>query len=424
MGGRRRAWPAIVALAGAAALGSLGTGRQPVELVAPEPANPLRAGDLAASHGDLSLADTQYRRAWNDAATRDGATVALRALHKRPDFRLPVDAGPVAQTEGVLGPGFRRFDTAHFVVISDCPTAWTRARAALLERARTEFFRATDKLGLHAAPHASKLVCVLINEHERYQRFGRDLDGLGASWIAGYYSTGGNRVVFYNDSTSPAFVAARAQLDEYDRRAESARADADAAREHNSRDLADRLLASAREISAQTRQERQRLESRAAGYSTAKTIHECVHLLAFNTGVQRRDREYPLWLSEGLATNFETEDAGRAFGPDRPQPPSAESRRGRLRELRDAGTVPALTDLLAITVAPEWDADTADGMYALSDALFAYLYRHEPAALGAYIRDLGEEPSRTLTERRSLELFAARFGDPSAVERRLYQELR
>lgn len=412
----------VFALAGA--LGSLGTGpRQPVEIVLAEPASLLRAGDLAASGGELALADTQYRRAWNDPATRDEATLALRALHKRPDFRLPIDPAAVAETERVLGPGFRRFDTPHFVVISDCPAGWTRARAALLERTRSEYFRATDKLGLRAAPHAAKLVCVLINEHERYQKFGHDLDGLGAAWVAGYYSTGGNRIVFYNDSTSPAFVAARAQLDEYDRRAESARADADAARPAST-DLADRLLASAQDLSAQTRRERERLELRASGYSTAKTIHECVHLLAFNTGVQRRDREYPLWLSEGLATNFETEAAGRAFGPDRPRPASEGSRRPRLLELAAAGRAPALADLLSITAAPDWDADTADAMYALADALFAHLYRREPAALGAYIRDLGHEPPRTLTPRRGLELFVARFGDPADIERRLYRELR
>ncbi|MCC6660165.1 MAG: DUF1570 domain-containing protein [Phycisphaerales bacterium] len=430
MGGRtrarnRRAWSVAFTLTGAAA-GLLATGpHQPSALVAPVP-TPwalLRAGDLAAASGDLAQADAQYRRARLEPESSDRATRALRDLHRRPEFRLPVDAAAVARTEEVLGPGFRRFDTGHFVVISDGPAAWSRNKAALLERARSEYFRATDKLGLQAVPHATKLVCVLINDHDRYRRFGRDLDGLDASWIAGYYSTAGNRVVFYNDSTSPAFASARAQLDDYDRQAADARRNADTAHRASREDLARQLLASADDLSTRVRDERRRLEARAAGYSSAKTIHECVHLLSFNTGAQRRDREYPLWLSEGLATNFETESPQHAFGPDRPQPPGADSRRSRLIELVRRGQAPALTDLLVVTAAPQWNAETADAMYALSDALFAHLYRREPAALGAYFRDLGQEPPGPVSAQRNLALFAARFGDPAAVERALYAAL-
>jgi hypothetical protein len=429
MGGRTRAriaraWSVVFALTIAGA-GVIRTLAQPVEIPAPARSGEslLAAGNAAAAGGDLVTAERFFREAWTDPATRPRAAAALRDVHRLPAFRLPFDQAAVEEASRTLGPAFLRYDTPHFVVLSDCPADWSRSRAALLERTRSEFFRAVDRLGLYPAPHPRKLLCVLINDHEAYRRFGRDLDGLDADWVAGYYSTAGNRVVFYNDASSPVFAAARTRLDQYDQQAVAARGRADEARLQHRDDLARQLLASADDLSAKVRDERLRLARQAVAYSSAKTIHECVHLLSFNTGVQRRDRDYPFWVSEGLATGFETDAPDSAFGPDRPRAAAPDSRRARLSEQARQGLVPALSDLVTITTAPGWDADTADTMYALSQALFGHLYRRQPAALGAYIRALGDEPPGPLSPNRCMRLFVERFGDPDAVQRRLVAEL-
>src|SRR5690349_23883131 len=44
--------------------------------------------------------------------------------------------------------------------------------------------------------------------------------------------------------------------------------------------------------------------------SVATVVHEAVHQLAFNTGLQVRYADNPMWVSEGLAMYFETPDFG------------------------------------------------------------------------------------------------------------------
>lgn len=436
MRGRRRAraaraWSVVFALTAAVAgglpalLGPRSAGAQPVTIQAPAaaPDDLLRAGDLALSRRQYAQADAAYRKAWADPEARARAAAALRSLHRRADFKLPADESDVAAARSALGSRFIRYDTPHYVVLSDCPPDWTRARAALLERTRLEFFRAVDKLALAPVPHPTKLVCVFFNSHEDYRLFGRR-DGLVADWVAGYYATAANRIVFYNDATSPAFAAARARLDQYDDQAARAREQAEHAGRARQDDLARQLHASADDLARRVRDERDRLDRQAAGFSTSKTIHECVHLLAFNTGVQRRDRDYPLWISEGLAGSFETDNPDIAFGPDRAPPAGPDSRRARAVALARAGALPPLGDLITVAAPARWDADTADAMYALSETLFAYLYRREPAALGAFIRALGNEAPGPLTQARAFQLFTDHFGDPVLIQRRIYLDLR
>jgi hypothetical protein len=377
----------------------------------------LAAGQRAAERGELAEADSAFRAAWADAATRDRAAAALSDLHRTPGFTLPVDEGSLSATSRLLGSTFTRTETPHFVILSDCPRDWTNSRGDLLERTRSQFFRVSERLALPAAPHRTKLLCVLFADHRQYQAFARAYDGLEARWVAGYYATLSNRVVFYNDATSPVYEAFRDRLQDFERRMRETRSKAEEADRLQQKDLATRLHASADDLNKQLERERSRLGERTAAHSTAKTIHEAVHLLAFNCGVQLPDRDYPFWLSEGLATAFETDRPTDAFGPDRT--PGTGPRRDRFDELRRAGRLTPLAELVSISEVPDWDGDTADAMYGQAYALFTYLFRKEPAALGNYLKALsGQRPGR-LTAERQLELFTEYFGDPADVARRL-----
>jgi hypothetical protein len=376
----------------------------------------LAAGQRAQERGEFAEADAAYRAAWADAATRDRAAGALTALHRIPTFVLPVDEPGVAETRRLLGSTFQRYDTPHFVIFSDCTSDWSNGRGDLLERSRTQFFRIAERLGLPAAPHRTKLVCVLFADHRQYQAFARAHDGLEAGWVAGYYATLSNRIVFYNDATSPVYEAFRGRLAEFERRMREARTKAEEADRLEQKDLATRLHASADDLTRQLERERSRLGERTAAHSTAKTVHEAIHLLSFNCGVQLPDRDYPFWVSEGLATAFETERPSDPFGPDRSV---GGPRRDRYDELRLAGRLAPINDLLSISEVPDWDADTADAMYAQSYTLFSYLYRHDPGTMGGYLRALSAERPGRLTPQRQVDLFTQWFGDPDEVARRM-----
>jgi hypothetical protein len=373
----------------------------------------LRAARDAESRADYALADDLLRQAWSDPEARADAAAELRSLYRVADIQR-TDEGIVRRTQALLGAGFRRSDTEHFVILSDCAEDWTAARGRLLERTREQYFRVAEKMKLPVFPHRAKLLCVLFNDHEQYQRFARQHDGLEAQWVAGYYATMTNRIVFYNDATSPAYTAVRDRIDTYEQQLRQTRSKAEEATRRRQSDAARRLFTSADELERRIQRERSRIGKRAAAFSTAKTVHEAVHLLSFNTGMQLSDRDYPFWLSEGLATSFETEDAAGDFGPDHAS--GLGSRRERYGELERLGRLRPLGALVTLTDVPGLDGDTAEAMYSQSHAVFSYLYARDPAAMGRYIGALVEEPSGRISAARQAELFRAYFGDPADVE--------
>jgi len=340
--------------------------------------SPMMHGLEAWAGGRLEEADHWLRNAWLVDPARHTAAQRLRELHDARGFRLATDEDAITLTQQQLGRGFRRSETKHFVILSNCNSAWTRNKASILERTRHEFFRFAKHLGLPVIPHERKLLCVLINDHEQYQSFAREHDHLSAGWIAGHYSIDSNRVVFYNDLTSPAFAAALHTLDGYDDLAQQERGRADRA---PTRDQAQSLMRHAGELEREARARREDLGDQADRFATAKTIHEAVHLLSFNTGVQAPSRAYPLWLSEGLASSFETDDPSRAFGPLYP----SETRENTFRRLRDEHALIPWGDLLTLREPPPSGDQHVEAIYAQSLVLFSHLARFHSDALGAYL---------------------------------------
>jgi hypothetical protein len=387
-----------------------------------EPGGPMYVGAGARARGDLAGADAAYRLAWRDPALRAEAASALQDLHRTPGFKLPVDETQVVTSAKLLGTGFRRSETPHFVVLSDCPPDWTQGRAQVLERTRDQFFRVAARMGAPVYPHKSKLLCILFARRDDYTAFARAHDGMEAGWIAGYYATLSNRIVFYNDSTSPAIAAADEKLDEAEGQVRTMRDKAGQAERDGKAAAAGQYRDRAEDLEHQVRQERGRLKRLAADSSTAKATHEATHLLAFNTGLQLADHEYPFWVSEGLATNFETDHPDSAFGPDRGN--IRPDRRLRFDELRESGKLLPLADLVARVEAPSGDAETADAMYSEAAVLFSTLYARDPRAIGAFLDDLATEPATHLSAERALRAFLARFGDPEPIERRMLRKPR
>jgi hypothetical protein len=370
------------------------------------------APDETAIQSDLTLTDALARRAWERAEDKRPSADALRRLHHEPGFRLIADEARVGATVNILGRGFARTETRHFVILSNASPAWTRRRGELLERTHHQFFRAMDRLGLPAIPPEHKLLCVLINDHDDYRAFAAAHDRVDAEWAAGYYATATNRVVFCNDATGPELRDALRKLDSYDFDVTSRRARAVEVRRQGRDDLADRLEASADEFAARIEDERERLLRQSSDFATTKAVHEAVHLLAFNTGVQDRRRMYPFWLSEGLAVSFETADPVAAFGPGY----TTEANRASERELHER-FIP-LAELVSLAEAPAGDADRARAMYAQAGALFDYLYMHQRRALADYFMELAQQPGDATPEQR-LATFRRHFGDPARLERKL-----
>jgi NADH:ubiquinone oxidoreductase subunit 3 (subunit A) len=126
----------------------------------------------------------------------------------------------VAEVVAALGPGARVSRSTHFVVVSDCEHAWTRDRQTILERTFAAVERFARRVDAPFEWTGERLMCVLIEDHADYRAFAAAQDGVRAEWVAGYYSSAPNRVVFYDDRTAPWTREAHADLE---REAEAAR---------------------------------------------------------------------------------------------------------------------------------------------------------------------------------------------------------
>lgn len=376
----------------------------------------LEQGVKYETQGRLAEADAVYRQGWWTPEVRDEAARALRVLHDRSDFELPVDEAALEETAQALNGRFARSETAHFVILSNCSRSWTTSRSALLERAYHEFFRVMDRMGYPAHPPQNKLLCVLISEHSEYERFARKADGVRAGWVAGYYAGLSNRVVLYDDLTGPAFGAAFEQLDAFLAEAQEDEAQARLADRAGKSERAESLRTRAADLRRHEKKERSRIESEARAASESKMIHEAIHLLAFNCGVQSRAHEYPFWLTEGLAMAFETDRPRSAFGPDCQHDDARANKFARM--LAEGRAIP-LKDLVGVSEATKESSERAETLYCQTAALFDRLYDEDRRALSALLERYLEQPAGDLGAARHVGLFTQQIGEPAVVEAKL-----
>jgi hypothetical protein len=230
-----------------------------------------------------------------------------------------------------------------------------------------------------------------------------------ADWSAGYYSTRANRVVFYNDDSSPALREAMAKLDDYQRRVRQLRDQAISLVRSGRAADARRRREAADELERQVTAERSRLRAEAEQFAVAKTIHEAVHLLSFNSGVQLPSRQYPLWLSEGLACVFEAPTTQIAFGPRHPSP----GREAQIRSLYREGRDLPMQRVLKAAEAPQDARAATDALYAQSFALVEYLFAERPEALVEIMLELADQPEGALDAAAHEALVRKVAGDPT-----------
>ena len=303
------------------------------------------------------------------------------------DHRLKTESDVYRDTRKLLPRRFHTYEAKRFVVLSDAAPGWSRKQVQLLDRTYHQFNRFTKRLGLKPRPLRHKLVCVLFQEHDDYRRFAGKRDGVTAEWISGYYSPKHDRIVFYNIETNPELV--------------------EALRASNS---APRLTDS---IAGYARPARSGLRNEYRKAATATVVHEAVHQLAFHTRIQSPHIQNPLWLSEGLATAFETDHPDQSFGPDRPY----HLRETQFQEILEQDKLVPLRDLVTYSRMPDNTDDTISAVYHESYALITWMSRFRREELRELMDALRNEPPGRPTPQRQLQIFEQAFGDVDRLER-------
>jgi hypothetical protein len=315
-------------------------------------------------------------------------------LLERPDERLelvqPADIlsrTPVAQPKvesardlgrrilGELPPGFDLLVTKHYCICFDTSRAYAQWCAALFERLHDAFTNFWKQAGIEMTPPPRPLLVVIFADRQRYEAFAaRDL-GTAADRVVGYYNLMTNRVTTFDLTGSAGLprpagqAAARAGL----------------------------------EI----------LGSPEASGMVATLVHEATHQMAFNGGLHQRLAPVPLWLSEGVATYFETPD----LASDRGWKGIGNVNTARLERFLANQRAGALEQIV-LGDEPFRRPDEALDAYARAWALTFFLTQTRKAAFVGYLRTISrKEPLADDSEEERLHDFKTAFGaSPAELE--------
>ncbi len=320
-----------------------------------------------------------------------------------------------------LGKSFRDHRTNHFVIVSDADSKSIRRLASTLEQTHHQFVRSCRRIGLETTPLPRTFPCILFSKRQEFLNYGQQYDNLQVEWVGGYYASAGNYMVFYLPEDDASIVNANEQLAQLDTRVESSKIQLKAARQQRNTERARLLQEHIRKLTMHIKSQQQRISDVASDHADARTIHETTHLLAFNMGIQSRYRVPPFWMSEGLATNFESLDPGHAFGPGFED---ARRRSDFSTCLQEDRLMPLAEFLSFSDVGPSQTEDEAEVMYPQAYAFFSWAYRFRKEALAQCFRDFGADhnekgalPPGVLDRAKNLEVIVSAFGPIDKLER-------
>lgn len=383
----------------------------PQQPVAKQIANSHGAGvDVSIDQGDAAITEHNLRARIEHDPNND---VLRRELIDLIGDRTPKrdsEAYRIARSQ--LPAHFGEHETRRFLVISDADSNWTLLQAERLERAHHQFMRFAEQLGLNPLPLRHKLVCVLFQNQQDYLEFAATHDGVNARWIGGYYAPSHDRIVFYNVESGASVNQARHQIGAMKDEIDSLRQRAAEAHRAGDRRLVTQIDEHLRRYERHLREQRERLASFTADTIIATTLHEAVHQLAFHSLIQHPHVPYPLWISEGLATVFETNRPNQAFGPAYEHVARRETFSTLLRDNR---LIP-LRELITVTDRDALGKEPVAAIYHQSYALVIWMHRFRRDELSEYLRLMRGTSPRPLSNGEHIGLFESTFGNIDRLE--------
>lgn len=184
---------------------------------------------------------------------------------------VPLTTGEVAaKLTAELPSGFKIHQTKNYLICYNTSPAYAQWVGGLFERLNSAFYNYWTRRGIEMRQPQFPLVALVFDSKASYAQHARGELGDATSSIIGYYSLKTNRMTMYDltgveefGGGGKATTAARVN---------------------------------------------QVLSKPGAERTVATIVHEATHQLAFNSGLQVRYADIPMWVSEGLAIYFETPD--------------------------------------------------------------------------------------------------------------------
>ena len=272
-----------------------------------------------------------------------------------------------------LPPGFEIYTTAHYVICHNTSRAYAQWVGALYERLYAAFMNYWKNRGFKLHEPELPMLVLVFATRDAYAKQVRPELGDSAGGIIAFYSLRSNRVTMY-DLTG----------------IESLRRPGDR-----------------RSSAAQINQMLARPE---AENMVATIVHEATHQLAFNSGLQTRFADIPLWVLEGLAVYFESPDLSNSKGWTK----IGAVNRPRLERFREYLTRRPRQSLLSLISDDRRfrDPRLALDAYAEAWALNYYLIKQKPKEFLAYMEVMAAKKTLlTGPPEQRIREFKAAFGD-------------
>ncbi len=279
-----------------------------------------------------------------------------------------------------LGAEFSVTQTEHYLILAGSSDAYAEFCGKLLEKVAVEFQKFMAGLGVEVQLPERRLPVLIFAAGAEFEAYaGRLHPEISFADTPGFYTVRDNLVLLQDLSRDRGLRTAAAIR----------------------RSLADQPL------------------------QVATVIHEAVHQLAFNTGVQVRMADNPVWFSEGLALCFEQPSLRAPLLWTRPNLVNARHHVEFLRISEDAALPIPLADLIRRDSLFQ-QTDTAVAAYAESWALVTWLVREQPEELGRWIERLGQQrPLEPVTADERTAMFVSVFGGlPSELAARVTKDVR
>lgn len=239
-----------------------------------------------------------------------------------------------------LGDGFAIYPTQHYLIAYNCSESYVQRVGALFEQLHRGFFTFWKNQRWELKEPEYPLVAIVLRNHDYFISHAENDIGETAQSVIGYYHLSSNRMTTFN-------------VPNWER-------------------------------------------------NVATIIHEATHQLAYNTGMQKRFADNPMWVSEGLALFFESPDM-RNPGKWRSIGRVNQVNLARWRNYIRSRPKESLATLLADDQRFR-NASTASNAYAEGWALTYFLIRTRREQYVKYLRELSN--SRLLAERTRPERIA------------------
>jgi hypothetical protein len=339
--------------------------------------------------------------------------VAARLVRCLDAITPPLDDPSEADLPASLGGSFQTSRSAHFLLYHQGNEAEIKVRLDLLERVYTTYYLSFAGQGLALPAPKRRLVGLIFASRNDYLEFLNKESATAFATTQGFYHPTRKLVVSFDPKEFPGNRSNREALDT--RRRELAQW----------KQTIDKLPTNAR-LTIQPTGEPARVVNRAAAKAWLESLrrdvsrlsllldlerrsadlgiaaHETVHQLVADSGLAPRPDDFPIWLHEGLAAQFEVIRGGRWAGL------------GRVHDLRlpDYRSVSPAPRLVPIVRDEGFGHGYRKDLYAGAWALVYYLRKERPKEFAGFL-DLLRTPSAIDRDhaQHALDLFRTSFGD-------------